>query len=150
MKFKLKNRQDIQAESITGVRFEFDDRVWFQSLRAGGSNGKYTAALQVMNQEIIRKYGSRPVPREVHRQMQAKLYAETCLLNWGKGETSGLPSEDGPVPFTPAAALQFLTDPEYDVYWLEYDNRVSDPRNFMVEGADGGGGIEQIGTDLGN
>ncbi len=142
-KFKLKNRQDIKAESVTGVRFEFDDGVWFQSLRAGGSNAKYTAALSVMNQELMRKYGSRPVPRDVHRHHQAKLYADTCLIDWH------VPGEDGPVPFTPAAALELLTDPQFDIYWLEYDGRVSDPRNFTVQDGDGAT-AEQIGRDLGN
>ncbi len=162
MKFKLKNKQDLKAEQITGVRFIFEDGVWFQSLRAGGSNGKYTAAIAVMQQRLMREFGSRPVPKDRLRLEQATLYANTCLIDWGvtvkvtdddgtSRDTfpSGIPGEDGvAVPFSSAAALQLLIDPENDTYYTEYDNRVADARHFLVDDA-GGASAEQVGSDLG-
>lgn len=143
-RFKVKNRQDIKAEIITGVVFDFGDGVTFKTRRAGGANAKYTAALQVVNQKLMRVYGSRPVPPDVRKDEQIRLYANTCLLDWTMKSSDG-----ASVPFTPEAAIEFLIDPEHDIYYGELDARISDPRSFLVED-DGTESVEQIASALGN
>lgn len=63
-------------------------------------------------QKWVRKYGRKPIPRDVRSQGLGRLYAEQILLGW-----EGLEEQ-----YSRERALEVLTDPAYRVFlgYVEY------------------------------
>lgn len=111
--------KDIETKGIT---LDFGDFI-FHIARAGGSNKKYTKAMERIFKKHRKALQTGTLPPEVQNKLMIEVFAESVVLGW----TGVVDAEGNEMPFNKENVVKLFTDlPEL------FQQVLDDAQNFQL------------------